>query len=158
MLLEKQVCSLQLSKRLRELGVKQESLFCYQAIKNSKHEIWPRKFNLNEFFEPSEDERMAAFTVGELGELLPKRIFITADNSKYPVTDNASLLLSYDQAIYPLYSDIFGLCKAIHPQYEDNETEANARAKMIIYLIENGLIEVRKINHERTLYGKMQNS
>jgi hypothetical protein len=67
--LEKQVCSLDLAKRLKELGVKQESLFYWHI--DSMKEFDPRvKMGL-----PSGDVAtygISAFTVAELGERLPK--------------------------------------------------------------------------------------
>lgn len=60
MTLESQVCSLELSKRLKELGVKQESLFYWNQgiVCDSSFKVIP--------------EACSAFTCGELGELIKK--------------------------------------------------------------------------------------
>ena len=61
--LSKQVCSLELSKRLKELGVKQESLFVYDE--GSDRVI----FLLNE---KQRGKDVSAFTVAELCNMLRK--------------------------------------------------------------------------------------
>lgn len=81
--LEKQVCSLELAKRLKELGVKQESLFVWFKPLEEKWEIglfdgtffhgengkqtghYGYRFGLSK-------ETPSAFTVAELGEMLPR--------------------------------------------------------------------------------------
>ena len=74
--LEKQVCSLELAQRLKELGVKQESLWAW--YETTDRDDTPR---LNRFDEhctvctlPKQawEEKYAAFTVSELGEMLPE--------------------------------------------------------------------------------------
>jgi len=73
--LEKQVCSLDLAKRLKELGVKQESVWAW--YETTDRDDKPR---LNRFDEhctvctlPQQqwEEKYSAFTVAELGEMLP---------------------------------------------------------------------------------------
>jgi hypothetical protein len=118
MKLEDQVCSLELAKQLRELDVKQESLFCYQPIENEKPSVWPRNFNLDEFAHPSEDERIAAYTVAELGELLPEWSEILKRAKK-------DWVCIVRHKISDLNDHSFG------------KTEADARAKMLIHLLEN---------------------
>ena len=131
MKLEDQVCSLELAVKLKELGVKQESLFCYQPIENEKDSVWPRQFNLTEFAHPSEDERVAAFTVAELGEMFPAIL----DNEYYFTSVKLDDLHHWG-ADYRNWktNDLFCLWDT------EAETEANARAKMIIHLIENKLM------------------
>ncbi len=76
--LEKQVCNLELAKRLKELGVKQESFWAW--YETTDRDDTPR---LNRFDEhctvcplPKQawEEKYAAFTVSELGEMLPATI------------------------------------------------------------------------------------
>lgn len=134
MKLEQQVTSLDLSKRLKELGVKQESLFFW--VSKMRHE------NNGEGFKRTEDvwviERFgevnpsgnghkwaSAFTVAELGEVLPQGITTYCTNitgkwgwkSFYIVTTAISLDEKFD-------------------------TEADARAKMLICLLENDLVRL----------------
>lgn len=108
MKLESQVCSLELAKRLKELGVDQESLW-----------YWNEYSDLNCVLVSPADklgENFAAFTVAELGEMLKGQEFDV----------------------------IFGKEKVIlvrgHLEEYSAETEADARAKMLINLIENKLV------------------
>src|SRR5947208_16869171 len=68
------VCSLELSKRLKELGVKQDSLFVWISIINTGFDF----IKLKEEWEPNSKEvgafNYSAFTVAELGNLLPFNI------------------------------------------------------------------------------------
>ena len=61
MKLEQHVCSLDLAKRLKELGVKQESLFWWGEITKEVH-----------YCKAGKPLHISAFTVAELGEMLPK--------------------------------------------------------------------------------------
>ena len=72
--LEDQVCSFELAKQLKELGVKQESLFyrfdheCHTYLFCKYYEQYSPHVNLNI------EEGYASFTASELIELLPHRI------------------------------------------------------------------------------------
>ena len=115
MKLEKQVCSLKLSKKLKKLGVKQESLFSWlKTIKGwrlvaSSPELEVRSFYVGK-------ELASAFTVAELGEML-KETRPELDNPfpSYGLITKRWFLLTEDGNI-------------------EAKTEANARAKTIIYL------------------------
>lgn len=137
--LESQVTSLELSRKLHDVGVKQESIFCYQPIINNIPTVWPRKFDLNELRKPSKDERIAAFSVAELGEMLPERFDVYINNYikfqkiRCEITSKYHYLCSYIENC-GYNSDV------VHYDCSD-EIEANARAKMLIYLIEQGLIK-----------------
>ena len=132
MKLESQVCSIEYSKRLCELGVKQESLFYYEYI--TLTEEWHITWENN-----SSDSNYSAFTVAELGEMLPYAIFDYEDTSSIWLTcfkDKEEFTISYDE-----------IMTGEHTQYffeQKDKTEANARAKMLIHLLENGLMELPK--------------
>jgi hypothetical protein len=122
-----QVCSLELSKRLEELGVKQTSLFWYVDFPGQVG--FPLSENLMRCY--SEGVRKySAFTVAELGEMLPP--FIEDDSYRL---------------IYYKFKETYA-CDYIHIDEGDcyafidaeSVKEADARAKMLIYLIENKLI------------------
>jgi hypothetical protein len=68
MKLEQQVVSLELAKKLKELGVKQESLFYWNRHK-SEISWGLSQTNCSKI---SHWETISAFTVAELGELLPR--------------------------------------------------------------------------------------
>jgi hypothetical protein len=82
MKLEDQVVSLELAKRLKELGVKQESLFTwYEWYENEMilfHDRSPEISGQNPY---------SAFTIAELVEILPKNIPFTLvkNNQNYYV-------------------------------------------------------------------------
>ena len=123
--LEQQVCSLELAKKLKELGVKQDSIFDwvfgFDANKGKKdYFLWLMSpYNRENLKWP---EQYSAFTVAELGEMLPKgHHTYQADNGWYVPPFNS---IKNWNTQYP--------CK----------TEANARAQMLIHLIENKLIEI----------------
>jgi hypothetical protein len=112
MKLEDQVCSLELAKKLKELGVKQESLWVYVtgAEQGDKPLIV-----LAGWFE--ETPIVPAFTVAELGE----RIMTSEDLD------------------LPWYGNGVWFWSALGKDGNEN-TEADARAKMLIYLLEYRLI------------------
>jgi hypothetical protein len=122
--LEDQVCSLELAQKLKELGVKQDSLFYWFRVKNLglKLEIKAKEslvYSSYSFLRDDIYESYAAFTVAELGEMLPDWF----DSGRRQEGD--------------WMCRVFVKCNDITHQ-AFSETEANARAKMLIYLIENG--------------------
>ena len=143
MKLENQVCSLELAKKLKELGVKQESLWHW---KEHRPYLWKKQLkaiignnNLPKYIIPSGqyDEAFvySAFTVAELAEMLPnefsdkgKNYYMSLRKNKYS-SKTYSWGLSYSAYWDNCYEDmIYSVCE---------DTEANARAKMLIWLIEN---------------------
>lgn len=129
MTLEQQVTSLELSKRLKELGVKQESHFFWiDAYENYKitseaYEGWVIRPKYNAFDSISDDKRYSTYTVAELGDFLKQR------GNYFEET--------YWKNGFRIYDKESGF-------FVEEMVEANARAKMLIYLIEKGLLEVNK--------------
>lgn len=121
MTLEQQVCSLDLAKRLKELGVKQESYFWWVDPSDGTREeaIWFIRDNHVGY-----KEHVSAFTVAELGEMLPK-----IENLVSQFFDNGHCQIALMSEGYQAAS--IGI---------EADTEADARAKMLIYLLENKLI------------------
>lgn len=108
---ENQVISLEIAKRLKELGVKQESLFGYFSVSWGGHELKyidtiPEDYSYSVMY--------YAFTVAELGEMLP------------------AMCIEGEKRV----SDKWNI------DYIYSETEANVRGKMLIYLLENNLINL----------------
>ena len=158
MKLEQQVTSLELSKKLKELGVKQDSLFYWvittEMIDDKRYvtldmaidagdrsmegsvysnEQWEQNLDLlmpNQFDRNNVDECYSAFSVAELGEMLPSWVYTTKDNGT-----NKSFTSWYGDENTPNEIDIDGDNNIQHA-----ETEADARAKMLIWLIEKGYI------------------
>lgn len=135
--LEKQVCSLELAKQLKELGMKQESQFYHVNARSIgevilENEIWLIAHHSQ--INGMSDSWLAAFTVSELGEMLPDNLCICNEHPFLFIAKGTQEENQYTIG----YSTME---KSITPFYTD-ENEANARAKMLIYLIENKLISV----------------
>lgn len=127
MKLEQQVPTLELCKKLKELGYPQEGLFSWWFNKEVRFE--PTVL----FEKPTHDESCTAPTVAELGKwLLP---YINSDSNHYSFTTDKweeSWVLSYwSQKLQKMLFSV------------DTETEANARAKMLIWLVESGYLEFK---------------
>ena len=77
---------------------------------------------------------VAAFTVAELGEMLPE-CFLWNGETQVTLTGS-----KYSGGWHVTYMSTKFQGKRAINHFEDGDTEANARAKMLIYLIENKLI------------------
>lgn len=135
MKLENQVVSLDLAKRLKELGVKQESLF-YWRVEIDEGQEYPEVW----YEKPNERRGLhiySAFTVAELGELLPQTIQVMPGEK----TGWNLRWLTIGRFLEDMwcvgYESTDGET-VFHEEQADNE--ANARAKMFVYLLENKLI------------------
>jgi hypothetical protein len=139
MKLEEQVRSLELAKRLKELGVTQESLWYWRFVavppfRNDGVEHaafkWKLSQNRPDFGKDQEIEDTtngsSAFTVAELGEILPAYINVYGDRVfLYMWKDDAD----WWRVCYRQWGTQLGV------KVEKQPTEADARAKMLIYLI-----------------------
>lgn len=139
--LEQQVCSIELANKLKELGVKQESLFYWVCINFEAFSISTEEefstINENKLISGGCEcctcddyikEKYSAFTVAELGELLPYNcISIKIDRKSYKDKKD----------FYYCYLKELGISNETQFDYK----ESDARAKMLIYLIENGYIK-----------------
>lgn len=134
--IEDQVCSLPLAKRLKELGVKQESHFYY-----SSDEFWrlgqtgKKVWNISVLDFKQGSNAVSAFTVAELGEELPRR-----------VKDKGGKFYELKMSAYS--DGIWVVIYTRRPEFSDPDLcwttdvkEADSRAKMRIYLIEKGLVK-----------------
>ena len=151
MKLENRVCSLESGKKLKELGIKQDSYLYWVGWYGYSTETINMTFSVKSNSEIKQIERdyhiekiCSAFTVAELGEMLPRGFYsikyvgapeyIKDKNNKIQWTGG--------------YLNHHWMCGKI---YETNEyeqsanTEADARAKMLIYLIENKIIKVEDL-------------
>lgn len=143
---EPQVCSLDLSKKLKELDVKQDSYFwwanaynCYGTANYIPHHdtffVYPyEELPEDAYFKEYGGEKYAAFTVAELGELLPDAVVI--DGKKHFISAYLKDHLGHymiEMRCINQGADVIYSC----------ETEADSRARMLIYLIENKLIETK---------------
>lgn len=114
---EKQVCSKESGNRLKELGVKQDSLFYWEYAHVGIKE--PFYFVTEEPFQ----KQCSAFTVAELGEMFPDEFQEMKNGLTWSICRIAKCDGIYNMKNLPI-----------------ERTEAEARAKMLIYLLENKLI------------------
>ena len=143
--LEKQVCSLELANKLKKLGIRQGSLFYWAQWKVTRqwHIVLHDHIGLDddpELASPAFNKgKYAAFTVAELGELIgtQARSYRT-DNPEEPAWQCGGIWIKYvgKSPTYPSHS-------------EDANTEADARAKMLVYLLENRLIPGASLDGKR---------
>jgi hypothetical protein len=131
MKLEDQVCSLELAKRLKELGFIQDSWFCWcitapiLTSSGTDHAPqWRELHLLDKYTRKKFDyiDSYSAFTVAEFG-----------------------ICLQWEK----LY--IFGCPEQLLDFVNGSDTEANARAKILIHLIENKMIDIDSLNQGWTL-------
>lgn len=127
MTLEKQVCNLDLAKRLKELGVKQEGHFSWYEVEHYQGEQESAFDAFVKLVEPTLDKLAgmhdicSAFTVAELGEMLKEHVNGIEYGFSHGSTDWHVYIEKIDDEIFA-------------------NTEADARAKMLIHLLENKLI------------------
>lgn len=145
MKLENQCVSLELAKRLKSLNVRQESEFYWVEFKSFPVKPWQiaTKDEVESFNHP--ELAISAFLSSEIGEMLPTYI-------EWGVSDGVrtKLLLPFVVKKMQLwavsYQDLSAKSEfKIYGHEEYAETECDARAKMLIYLIENNLIEVKSL-------------
>ncbi len=118
MKLEQQVVSLALAQKLKELGVPQDCIFFWWVNPSGKAQLT----HANEFgalHKAVFDGEYAAFTAAELGEILK----------------NGGACSFYQGLWCCTYVSEDG-----RSHKEGADTEADARAKMLVYLLENKLI------------------
>lgn len=131
MKLENQVCSLKLAKKLKELEVRQESLFVWFSNSTLPENKIPSGVWLLEYKEGLIDRSVplhrvvSAFTVAELGEKLPKYFISWLIADGWCCSTPLNWVGDFEE----------------HEEYA--KSEASARAKMLIYLIENKLIVLK---------------
>lgn len=131
--LEKQVCSLELARRLKELGVKQESMFAWAEFPDRSWRVV--------FDDETKGYDAPAFTVAELGEILPRSTLFY----RFGESDQDSYR-GWECRNYPMFSAAPKLPEELYrtSTFFQAKTEADARAKMLVYLLENKLIKIER--------------
>lgn len=122
MKLDDQCVSLELAKKLKELGIKKESLFYWQFFPGHDFIIHDKDKARN-----YTTETIPAFTSAELGEILP----------------------DWQETVKRAKQDWVCIIRHKHNDINDHafaENEVNSRAKMLIHLLENKLIALDDIN------------
>ncbi len=131
--LQDQVTSLELSKRLKELGVKQDSLFHWFSSQRKNIQCWGVMYSTYDDI----PDRYSAFTSSELGEMIPT-ILQPDTPSKSDFKFDSCKVDNENRWMVAYFYDFYRPPKMMFIE----NTEANARAKMIIYLLENKLMEL----------------
>lgn len=135
MKLEDQVTSLELSKKLKKLGVGTDyPLSMWDHVPGGS---WRIIWSNDKEHELSWDS-FPAFTVAELGEMLPEEIETKHDIFFFETNKHASQW----GVVYCSEDFKSGNTNSIHSVI--GVTEADARAMMFIYLIESKLMEIPK--------------
>jgi len=140
MKLKDQVVSLELSKKIKELGFKHESSFYWADNEDGQ---WVLCFNFDGENDPivtvdreldgdEDGDFYHAYTVAELGEMLPN--FIEKKESTH-LFRNLKIYKQKHEILKEMFWFVRYGCI-----YRNAKTEVNARAKMLIYLKENNLI------------------
>lgn len=156
MKLEDQVCTLEQAKKLKELGVMQESLFYWYKMPHTKggDEYWEtdeiayNPWFVNASFPEDESEgdtyfvdgteQYSAFTVAELGNLLPYRL---RDEEK---RENPHLRVYRGESHWDVeYHTTFSRPFVKSREYENL---ADAMAHVLIHLLMKNIITINEIN------------
>jgi|ERR1700722_5558290 len=139
--LRDQVINLELAKKLKELGVKNESIFVWEYFNDQCHGIKYKPYAVVP--NPHFDDGMklySAFSIAELGEILPNYI-----------QTQVSATSSYDGKYYlEIFKGLDGkwgigyvMDGSLPPLICNiNDTLVNIMAKSLIWLIENGHVKV----------------
>lgn len=159
--LELQVCSLELAKRLEILGVKQRSYFKWSHFEDEKFPSWEICRVINITHNIIEKNECSALTVAELLELLPHRITIIENEpfnsfrfkleKSFYLEQNDRQRVIYREDVYIVnYEADTWLPGSVMPPARllshniSDQNPANSLAMMLIYLIENKLMEIPK--------------
>lgn len=134
MRLEDQVCTLEQSIKLQELGIKAESIF-YYAVNGIKEPllIWGNIDQQGGRY--TQWEKHPAYTVAELGEMLPD---MAAKDNGLAQIETCRSWTTGEYCCY--YENSFGNNIALF----ESPTEAETRAAMLIHLIENAIPSTSK--------------
>lgn len=155
--IQKQICSLKLSLKLKELGVLQDSMFYWVSNSNPNTTVYSvgMQGSFNENYH--QNDMISAFTADELFKILPDRIDTHQNepfnNFKFNMqrsiiveesTPKPTFLINYncDTIQVDSGSPFFALHLIKHNIWD--EKLANAVAKTLIYLIEEGFLIIKK--------------
>lgn len=142
MTLENICCSFELAKKLQELGVKNNSIFHWTNEDILLMPNWKKWKITNAKGLYPKAEYISAYTIGELGEMLPSFIYIGEKKNKK--TYKLYLAKNKNNEWFVEYHE-WNLKRA--ENYEllvqrNADTEADAKAEMLCFLLENKLINL----------------
>jgi hypothetical protein len=142
MKIEKIVCSVKYAEKLKKLGVKQNSIFYWIRTRELKH----KNIVSNNFIEEHGMKKnyYSAFTIGELGYILNEYLE-GWEITRYP----RGWSLRQKKFVRRIWNNIreaMCLLDMFMHKKPLPKTEADARAKMVVYLLENKLLKVCDVN------------
>jgi len=125
MKIEDIVCNFEHAEKIRKLGVKVKGVFAYGDNPSTlgQSNTWPFDYDIP-----------YTFTVAELGEMLPASLECGCLGSllEFCKEDDGSFIYCYDENTDVSFK---------------GQKEANARAKLLIWLIENKHVDVEELNN-----------
>lgn len=154
MKIEQQVTSLQLSRQLKELGIQQESYFVwvekFPIFSNEDRIVTKVEFDraLEASVLSVEAKKIikvySAFTVAELGEMLPDVIIFKDgdDLDDWEIQGNLHTVKVSNGWGCGYFDEQDNSPVLGGDAWFNDNAEANARAKMLIYLIESKIIKI----------------
>lgn len=147
--MEKHVTSLELSKKLKELGVPQKSQFYWtQGTDEYGNYVdhWYVVFHPNGVSSEALAKGwiVSAFLASELGDMLPSEINIPFKNGK-PRASNSKLKSYFGNGTEEGYYPVMYTKVGQEYIWIVGENEVEARAKMLIHLIEQKLLDVNSL-------------
>jgi hypothetical protein len=155
--LKDQVVSLDLARRLKELGVKQDSLFFYWKPENEINEhyilIYEQNLSIHEYIK---NKSISAFTCAELLNILPHKVDTKKDEpfNFFRLNLEKSFIVDLEKLNMTDIYIVNYICDSTETGGENawfrrtlvknmsDENPANALSKMLIYLIENKSINL----------------
>ena len=135
--IEKQVCTIEQSKRLSEFGITAKALFYWREYLDESVSEWQTALLLNDKTDDNcikyalADSSYPAFTVAELGVMIPEWHFTYSRLEGYASYKNEDGEFSVADG-------------TVNGQNYD--TEAECRAALVIYLIENNTLSIQTCN------------
>lgn len=124
--LEDQVASLDLCMKLKSLGMKQDSCFYWRKDGDEL-------FLGNNEHVDAIALLCSAYTVAELGEILPDCLYATTASA-----EDRPIFMNKIDGVYSV--GILNPNKTIYPRFI-GKSEANARADLLIYLLEQSVVK-----------------
>lgn len=144
--LANQVCTLEQATELKELGIMIDSLFyhCYISYHGEWKILMPGQGGF--------DAYIPAYTVAELGEMLPRRLHIKGNEYEILMRIvNHDVWTATSHRLESLYVVSYRMLYSSKTYDYDaiSASEAQARADMLIHLLKEGILTVEGINKQK---------
>ena len=154
MKLEYQVVNLELAKKLKELDVKQESLFYWAESIDGYYTHKGYCLYYSRFHDGKRDTSISAFTVAELGQMLPTTIDNLYNDYTLWLNNRKTRTCGGNDGFQ--YHVWYTNAREEEQIIWSDTTEANARARMLIHLLEKEVIQVLSIKEPKPRGGSLE--